>query len=116
MHEVYKVVANKLSGDFTSMRAMGLAEVTYKIGEFVEAPDWLAKQGYHLCVFDTEKNAKDMNMSFPIFLAVAEDRVSLPPLLMSDFLEMGEMEPFSDIKWPTGTLMFKRVKLIRRVR
>ena len=108
---VYKCV-DILGDDISSMKATGKAEVKYRIGEFVEAPEWLAEQGYHLLVFDNIYDAR--NMLCDIFKAEAEEEMPLPPRLFSNELENGLIEACT-LPWPRGTKMYKRVKLLEQI-
>ena len=101
----------------TSWVADGQAEVTYKIGEWVTAPEWLADYGYHLMVFDDLEDARQLEDSLHnIFVCEVEDEVPLPEVdFMVDGLSYGEMYPHPSPGWPHGSRMFKRVKLVREV-
>ncbi len=120
MRKYYKVVNKERSGALISIYVDGKAKVEYKIGEFVEAPDWLAKEGYHLLVFDNLKDALtfyEEDVSLQLFECECKDEVELKEYLSTSFLEIGCLRSLTIIfGWPEGTRMFKRVKLIKRVR
>jgi hypothetical protein len=116
--KVYKVVGRLYTGDLVSCTVYGAAEVCYKVGEFVQAPGWLAKHGYHLVVFDTFNNAKKFIGEWDnleIWEADAEERVELVPQMALNVISgMIYGNTFLNI-WPDGTRMYKRVKLLRRI-
>lgn len=117
---VYKVIWHRFGRPKTSYLASGKARVYYKVGEWAEAPEWLQEKGYHLLVFETLEQARQF-LPFPqtieleIWEAEAEDRYALPPMLNTSKLYDGEFLEARINWWPWGTLMYKRIKLIRRV-
>lgn len=115
---VYKVIFRDLGGKPISIVAEGDAEVTYKVGEFVSAPEWLAVMGYHLIVFKTKQHAEkwSLSRSNEIWQVEAEDEINLPPMLSVGMLGWNNMIQKSDGDWPKGTRMYKRVKLLKRVK
>lgn len=100
-----------------SYSARGMAACVYPIGAWVEAPDWLAKLGYGLCVFDTMEHARrfDRFPSDGIWECEVEDahEPTVRPI-RHDALEDGYTDESGE-DWPLGTLHAKRVKIIRRV-
>lgn len=116
-----KVVRRLSNGTLVSCLAAGKARVVYKPGEWTEAPEWLSKEGYNLTSFISFETAwrfaKDYpNKHFEIWEAEAEDiTTALPPKLKLTWLEFGEMLESSSAWWPDGTVMCRRLKLVRRV-
>jgi hypothetical protein len=55
----YKITTEIAGGQVSFIVFNSKAEVQYQIGEWAEAPDWLAKKGYGLFVFDSLKNVRD---------------------------------------------------------
>ena len=110
--KVYKCVDFTGDDEIISMRSRGYAQVVYKIGEFVEAPGWLAAKGYHLLVFDNLYDAEQMQTT--IFWAEAEEKVALPIRMISEELKHGHISQ-THLPWPRGTKMYKRVKLIQEI-
>ena len=105
-------------------------EVTYSTKEYAEAPDLAAKHGYFLTFFDTEEHARSfLESPYPceeLWEVDAQDIMrEFPPQVMgiahvapqriSAFLENEKKisPPYSN--WPPGTLMAKRIKLVRRL-
>jgi hypothetical protein len=106
------------------------ASVKYIPGEFVSAPPWLAKLGYHLTVFDSfdalcwlvsgqidsSKYTIWIDSSkYTIWKAEARNQVSLPPFLHTSGLRDKQILRYSEYSWPRGTCMFKEVKLTDQV-
>lgn len=98
------------------------ARVRYKKLGWNVAPKWLAQNGYHLVAFRTIEDAVKFGLD--------EDLVSvdiwevelmgiikkMPPKLDIHQICRGNKEavPFGD--WPEGTIMAKKVKLIKKVK
>lgn len=115
-----KVVQRTSIGQASSMTADGSAQVIYKPYQWVEAPGWLARRGYHLCVFNSVVEAlQSKSFRFdPInnsaWLVECEGEVALPPFCQLD--ELGDGHLINSILcWPLGTRMFRRVKLCFRL-
>jgi hypothetical protein len=113
---------------YTSALARGKAEVCYKVGQYVEAPAWLANQGYYLLVFGKLDDAKIyykalkenkhyLLASFEIWEAQAQGIVDPGQTLGGDLdkLEQGILIPDGYLLRNVGTLFAKRVKLVKRV-
>ena len=105
-----------------------LLEVVYSTEEYAEAPDFAAKYGHHLTFFDTEKNAREfLEKPYPndeLWEIEAEGIIDkLPPrFCVALFNTVSELEKYMRKKrpadwanWPPGTLMAKRIKLVRRI-
>jgi hypothetical protein len=97
----------------------GKAEACYKVGEYVEAPAWLASRGYHLFVFGSLLDAIKALYpgAFELWEAEAQD-VQEPrdiPGLCCNKLEEGILEPGGYYLNKPGVLMAKRVKLVKPV-
>jgi hypothetical protein len=121
---VYKAVRRKIHNgrvQYTSVLAIGKAEVCYKVGEYVEAPDWLARRGYHLFVFDSLDDAIN---AFPYTQSVFElweaeaqgvrEPRDIPGMCFSKLAE-GVFKPSGMSLGGKGVLLAKRVKLVRKV-
>lgn len=116
--KVYKCIWISTWSDvrFTSLVARGPAETRYKVDEWAYAPDWLARLGYHLTAFRTLEQAIQFRHDF-IYEAVAEDPIQLPPKLDTYYLQLGIFKEDEDFpNWPIGTVMYKKIKLLRRAR
>ena len=117
----YKTVWEKHRGVFVSSTASDELEVRYRIGQWAEAP-----VGGLLCW-----GSLDAAVEFQAYLhgrfafeAEVEDPLPLPPIraLNPDWRECAEWiwlrhcDPYGDnVRWPAGTVAFRRVKLLRRV-
>jgi hypothetical protein len=128
---VYKVVRRETHNGrvrYTSALARGKAEVCYKVGQYVEAPAWLANQGYYLLVFGKLDDAKIyykalkenkhyLLASFEIWEAQAQGIVDPGQTLGGNFdkLERGILIPDGYLLRNVGALFAKRVKLVKRV-
>ena len=100
--------------------AGGMAEVTYIPEEWVRAPEWLAKQGYHLLVFQSEEEARFWaSSSQDVWECELEGYTdSLPPRMNLQGLNKGNflyLETTCDEGWPEDTAMARRVKLLQIV-
>lgn len=94
------------------------AAVTYIPKKAVYAPEWLAKKGYHLCVFRKLDNAKRFagRRSHKIWLANIRGIIlHLPRPLDTSFLTTKNIVGAGG-SWPVGTIMAKSVTLIKEVK
>lgn len=119
----YKITTEIAGGQVSFIIFNSKAEVQYQIGEWAEAPDWLAKKGYGLFVFDSLKNAMDFlgKLGDPsrskMWRCEIEGRYEkLPPNLTLDGINRGVLVPAEFKDFPKGTVMAKRVKLIRQIK
>jgi CRISPR/Cas system-associated protein endoribonuclease Cas2 len=117
----YKVVSgwdsspDKLESAF----AIGAACVQYKLNKYVKAPAWLAKHGYHLLIFSTLTEAI-LSADSPHKIYECHARGEIKPLPRKlEILSLTHKQfPPVHLKsnhenFPTGTLMFKEVRLLR---
>ena len=92
--------------------------VTYRIGEWSEAPEKAARAGYHLLAFSEFRYAKAFSESliYPsvVLRSTATGIVKpLPPAgIMQATLAVMGMPPgiYTDTSWPTGTIMVMRLR------
>jgi len=108
-----------------SCTAEGTARVQYTTDDFVEAPTYLQNVGYHLLVFDSLKNAKYFSATcffdqgLRIWSVKAECIVRMPNYLRTTTFENANFCPPTELynygTWPPGTVMVKRLKLLREV-
>ena len=118
--KVYKVVFRGEHGELRSILAYGDAEVVYTPNKWVEAPRWLAKEGYYLTAFKTIEDALDfvdgVSLRFEIWEAEAQGIIKkLPNPCDIDSLADRKLVPLK-LEWPRGTIMCQRLRLIRRVK
>lgn len=105
-----------LSTDMTSAVATGEAQVLYFRGERAQAPGWLAEKGYHLTAFESLEDARLWSGSYAnLWECEGEEQVPVPPKLDWGALFDGHAW-FHTATWPTGTVMFKYITLLRRVK
>jgi hypothetical protein len=97
----YKVVSCDRKGNFYSLFVIGKRRVEYKVGKWVEAHKFCRDLGYHLCIFNTIYDA--LNFGCRSFLKIYECHVKG---IIKDL-------PKNKYAWPAGTVMAKKVKLIR---
>ena len=120
METVYKLV-KRVDDKLVSIKATGKAQVEYKIGEWVEAPEWLNKQEYQLCVFKDKKNAQRVMRIWEkdsiLFECEAENvHYTTEPYLSIYYLDRGEIQTYGGSQWPTlAQIMAQRVKLIKEI-
>jgi len=115
----YKVVAKALDGSLTSAFSSGKAGVCYKKGEWVGAPPWLARKGYHLFIYDKLRGAECLATNTVHYIYECEVRGvyrKLPQGLESTSLSRGEFEVSAFEQFPLGTVMVREVKLLREVK
>ena len=123
----YKVVMRVGNDtDFVSAVATGKACVHYTVGEWIDAPKYLAKHGYCLCVFDDRRSAIGFAIvnglyGRAVFECECEDEVELPkhqldlPMLHYYGGQGGLERFYLYVPWPVGTRMFKRVNLLNEL-
>lgn len=118
-HQVgYKVT----DSDNFSLLAEGASRVKYIIGEWVEAPTAFAEKGYHLTYFSELERAQKEGLGCPRKIWECEvDGVlsKLPPMVYSFDVEnipYGKGYTKNPNGWPSGTMMAKRIRLIKEVK
>ncbi len=113
----------KLTGRMNdSMIVFSRASIGYKIEEYIKAPGFLSKRGYHPLAFTNKKAAKAFQeiagrsgRSVKLWQADGKHRVKpLPKMLQWAFLGAGHFDD-AWIDWPQGTAMFKEIKLIKEI-
>jgi len=128
MEEYLKILVTYYKG-LCSLTAWGKADVSYSIGEWSSAPGWLLKRGYGLMVFQDiacvheflrhEFLRYEPPLSPPPLYRVAIEGLlppPLPPRQLLYALSCGQFQDdLKDTTFPKGTLMCRRVKLLREV-
>jgi len=114
----YKVVLLGYRRRLISNVSVGKSKVTYKIGEWVSAHQWLASQGYHLFVFKSLERAKDFqrfenDLVYKCLVRGVCKELPKPLLLFP--LSSGQFEEEEGGVFPPGTKMVKQVKLTELV-
>ena len=130
----YKIVKN-VNGKLFSWNFEGWGTVQYIPGKWVEAPELAQKYGYHLTVFEIFEDAEAWviraeSSSLEIWECeiILAKRI-MPPIYWaigsSSLVEFAKENNKSkqyfygnspeQLDWPKGTLMAKKVKLIRKV-
>ena len=103
-----------------SAMVFGCASIIYEIGEYVKAPGFLSKRGYHPLAFTNKKAAKAFQKTAmmdksKLWQADGEDRVKpLPKMLQWGLLGAGYFDD-AWVDWPKGTAMFEKIKLLKEV-
>ena len=119
--KVYKVVRRERKG-LVSVFAGGKANVRYKPQEWVKAPEWLRERGYDILAFmrisDAKRWVRGIRKVFGDKLEIWEaeaDTLRTPPKIL-DFTLLGQgiMSDWNSY-WPSGTVMCRKIKLLRRV-
>jgi len=114
----------KQGDELISYVARNEAQVTYKPNEWIKAPRWLAKIGYHLTFFkdlkfaekflEENSNGKTEENS-EVWRCEARDILKvLPPLCFPEDVNWKELVRW-EVPWPEGTFMAKEIKLIKKV-
>ena len=122
MKKKYYKLTTEINGkqfSYATLTGIGLAEVEYSADKWTRAPEWLAKKGYHLFVFDDlQKALKFAYMSSPpIRLWECEIRSkykNLPVYISRDEINNGRLVPVNG-RFPEGTVMAREVKLIKKI-
>lgn len=116
----YKVVTNWK--DYTQSYFMrGSAGVKYAIGYWSYPPEYLEEAGYGLCVFGTAQDVLNFIHSISndiafVYLAECEDQLPERPWLDPIVVERGIIPDFpGGANWPSGTLFFRKVKLVKLI-
>lgn len=111
-----KIVETDWNGNKYSWAARGKAEVKYKVGEFAEAPKFLADKGYGLLVFTEISDALySVTDSDELWECEVEEELPLPSMLALGHLIGGEELIEIVDEWPVGSRMYKRVKLTKQL-
>jgi len=119
---VYKVL--KRSRDkLYSFIVYDKAGVEYKPGIWIKAPEWLAKEGYHITAFKNLQLAENFceaidilwpGAQYELWEAEAENIIEqLPPIMHISKIANGLFIPWHRNGWPFGTVMAERIKLVR---
>ncbi len=118
----YKIVTLRRIGleeplRYFSWYMRDLAQVEYKMGEWVEAPQWLANLGYGLTYYGLWEDLP-WN-SGPVYEIEVDSPFEgeLPPFLGMGPLTQGiiQYDPSKANLWPRGTRMARRIKLARYI-
>jgi len=120
MKNYYKVTTEINNRQLSYATFHGEAEVKYQKNLWVEAPIWLAEKGYHLFVFNNMENAKkfvgDPSSSTCIWECEVKGKFKhLPIRLSRPYLDYGELLALPYDKFPKGTIMVKKVKLLKLI-
>ncbi len=110
----YKVVRyNKRSAVVTKRAA-----VRYSTSCYVSAPEFLRLKGRHLSAFKTLEAARDYVNArrYLIYAADGREKVRRRPILSPYGISDGEFYEGMMDNWPDGTVFFKRIKLIKRIK
>ena len=126
--KVYKVVRRRfgISSGLYSVIMFNHACVKYEPNKWVEAPEWLQERGYHLTAFEDLKVAEKwtneilrLNADLPLFLEIWEAEADgvvedLPPKCNEFAVDYEKLLPRLGV-WPEGTVMCRRLKLVKKV-
>ena len=122
---VRAIVINKELKYFSAFLNPGKGGIEYKINKWVSTPRQFARHGYYLTYFNTIENANafishwaiSWDADLMIFKCVASRPTkTLPPRLIPNYLPKLRINPVrSSQKWPRGTMMARRIKLIEEV-
>lgn len=121
---IWKVVS-KRENNLYSYAARNKALVQYKIGKWVQAPKWLKEKGYYLTAFITYEQAFNFIPSRATRLAIYRAKAKgiikeLPHIYSVNYLSsmggFGEFVHPEDRVWPLGTIMCKKIKLIKEIK
>ena len=119
----YKVLRIGSRGGLISCVAQGKAAVRYRKDRYNTAPPWLAQIGNHLTIFTNLRLAKDFRSSVCQIWSVHAVGVFEPykdqTIPLND-LKRGWKPSKNNSwggfkKWPKGTKMAKKVRLVKRV-
>ncbi len=119
----YYKITTEIAGEQVSFVVFNSkAEAHYQVGKWIEAPVWLAKEGYGLFVFDGLKNVREYARKEGWHSWVRAWRCEidgryrkLPANLSMVGLKYGVLIPVEVSDYPKGTVMVRRVKLVRQI-
>ena len=114
--KAYKIVKKLSDGRLVSFSTTGKAQVEYKPQLYVQAPDFLRERGYHLCCFRELKQAMDWARfcrNVEVWECEIEPVWQLPPCGI--IFEDGEISVIHEWEWPSGTVMARKVKLVKKL-
>ena len=120
METVYKLV-KRVDDKLVSIKATGEAQVEYKVGEWSQAPEWLKKEGYDLCIFKEQATAEKVQQVWEkdsiLFECEAENvHYTDQPYLSIHHLDRGEISDYGGASWPTlAQVMAEKVRLIKEI-
>ena len=124
--KVYKFVLPS-HNYYVSAVVDGKAEVKYFPGRWAKAPFWLRRRGYHLTAFKDLKSAREwavtecgapvLNLHAELWEAEAKGVIDkLPPVCLLWKLSQGIIKQGGNFGcWPKGTIMVKRLRLIKPI-
>jgi len=117
---VYKIVKRLENGELVSAFISGEASVKYLSGKYVRAPQWLEKRGYYITAFKQFWHA----LAYFCFQSNLEIWVARTPKIIEEKrlpcpcdiekLSYGQYCR-SWLYWPQGTVMCRKIKLLRRI-
>jgi len=113
----YKCVAQVRGKLMSAIVYDTLAGVTYPIGEWAEAHAIMQKQGYHLTYFEKLEDALKFTRPGAVWHCEVDGVVEgeIPPDIGTWAAFNGKPGISRLMKWPTGTRMAKRIKLIEKI-
>jgi len=118
----YKYVSRLPSGKLVSLVTEGKAQVEYIPGKWTKAPEWLAREGYHLTFYPEQPYpVDDPERGIELWECKVRKIIKeedLPACCRLSPLKKGKLErDFIFLGfWPAGTWMAKEIKLIRQIR
>jgi len=121
MKKYYKVTIDFDGRQCSCSTYGGKASVKYYEHSWSEPPTWLSEKGYGLFVFDNLKNARKFikyfsQPDFKLWQCEVEGKFSsLPVPLSRSYLDCGYLLPVAHAKFPEGTVMVKKVKLLKLI-
>jgi hypothetical protein len=132
MIKVFRVVEDGGNNEYVSPVMRGMAKVIQRKNEIQTGSEWLTSKGYYPTVFLKKEQAiqykKELdNDSFIASRKVLlcettrKDIISdlpqmcLPNLLISGMLAPVDKNIFPEMNWPVGTVMVRKMKMIREI-
>jgi len=102
------------------------ASITYVVDKWIEAPQWLRDNGYHITAFDSLPSAEKFITSlysvvpsqYKIYECYALGYIgkeSLPKYCYPYSVMQGKLKVSPAVHWPQGTVMVKKIKLVKEV-
>lgn len=121
--KAYKVFHKCLNKELCSLFTFNKAEVYYKKDCLNTAPKWLAEKGYHPVAFKTLKDVelacRDWKLvwDYEIWEVELKGVVKKLPVALSYInISRGFIDLNNTNYWTKGTVMGKKVRLVRRVK
>lgn len=120
---IYKVICRVSDIFLYSAIVGGNSKREYSIEEWTVAQEWLVRKDYGLCAFTNLEDAKDFlanligyGSQWEIWECEGKDEIKeIPSMCNVHDLKYGILCETTHTTWPSGTAMYKSIRLIRKI-